>query len=226
MSNKPISPLRQRMIDDMSARRFSEDTERDYVRNMRNFTAFLGRPSTQADVEVAPDVGGRTGIAALFVDALGRILSCSTRESPTSAMTPTPSIAKVAQLHRRLQPFCHLHDCSGCFRLERSPGGALTHWKTPPCHGAHVLRTLRIAAVEPAAGGKRSIALNAIERLPRAARSPAGGIAALVVLNHDWLATVSNSRAPWVVVGAPTSFRQGARPCPDCLCGGALLFCP
>ena len=28
------------------------------------------------------------------------------------------------QLHRRLQPFRHLHDCSGCFRLERSPGGA------------------------------------------------------------------------------------------------------
>jgi hypothetical protein len=26
MSNKPISPLRQRMIDDMRARRFSEDT--------------------------------------------------------------------------------------------------------------------------------------------------------------------------------------------------------
>src|ERR1700688_5055500 len=26
--------------------------------------------------------------------------------------------------------------CSGCFRLERSPGGALTHWKAPPSHGA------------------------------------------------------------------------------------------
>src|SRR5271165_6912705 len=36
------------------------------------------------------------------------------------------------QLHRRLQPFRHLHDCSGCFRLERSPGGACTHWKAPP----------------------------------------------------------------------------------------------
>ena len=39
-------------------------------------------------------------------------------------------------LHRRLQPFRHLHDCSGCFRLERSPGGACTHWKAPPSHGA------------------------------------------------------------------------------------------
>src|SRR5271166_611730 len=35
-------------------------------------------------------------------------------------------------LYRRLQPFRHLHDCSGCFRLERSPGGTCTHWKAPP----------------------------------------------------------------------------------------------
>ena len=43
MSDKPISPLRQRMIDDMTARRFTLDTQRDYVRNVRMFAAFLGR---------------------------------------------------------------------------------------------------------------------------------------------------------------------------------------
>ncbi len=43
MSDKPISPLRQRLIDDMTARRFSEATRKDYVRNVRNFTALLGR---------------------------------------------------------------------------------------------------------------------------------------------------------------------------------------
>ena len=43
---------------------------------------------------------------------------------------------------RRLQPFRFLHSCSGCFRLERLPGGPCTHWKTPPCHGAHPHRTL------------------------------------------------------------------------------------
>ena len=43
MSDKTISPLRQRMIDDMTARRLSEATQKDYVRNVRNFTAFLGR---------------------------------------------------------------------------------------------------------------------------------------------------------------------------------------
>ena len=33
---KPISPLRQRMIDDMTAHRFSEATRKDYVRHGRN----------------------------------------------------------------------------------------------------------------------------------------------------------------------------------------------
>ncbi len=33
-------------------------------------------------------------------------------------------------LYRRLQPFRHLHDYSGCLRLERWPGGTCTHWKS------------------------------------------------------------------------------------------------
>ena len=43
MSNKPISPLRQRMIDDMTARRVKEKVQKDYVRHVRTFAAFLGR---------------------------------------------------------------------------------------------------------------------------------------------------------------------------------------
>jgi hypothetical protein len=57
-------------------------------------------------------------------------------------------------LHRRLQPFRHLHDCSGCFRLGRSPGGARTHWKAPPCHGAHVKRTYQTATRDASSGPK------------------------------------------------------------------------
>ncbi len=45
------------------------------------------------------------------------------------------------RLHRRLQPFRHLHDCSGRLRRDRSPGGPRTHWKAPPSHGAHVEQT-------------------------------------------------------------------------------------
>jgi site-specific recombinase XerD len=48
MSDKPISPLRQRMIDDMTARRFSEKVQKAYVRHVRTFAAFLGRPPDTA----------------------------------------------------------------------------------------------------------------------------------------------------------------------------------
>jgi site-specific recombinase XerD len=51
MLDKPISPLHQRMIDDMTARRFSEATRRDYARRVRNFEAFLGRSPETATCE-------------------------------------------------------------------------------------------------------------------------------------------------------------------------------
>ena len=51
MSAKPISPLRQRMIDDMTARRFSEATRKDYVRHVKTFAAFLGRSPETATCE-------------------------------------------------------------------------------------------------------------------------------------------------------------------------------
>ena len=51
MSDKPISPLRQRMIDDMTARRFKEKVQKDYVCHVRTFTAFLGRSPDTATSE-------------------------------------------------------------------------------------------------------------------------------------------------------------------------------
>ena len=48
MSEKPISPLRQRMIEDMTMRNFVEKTRNDYIRQVKTFTAFLGRSPDQA----------------------------------------------------------------------------------------------------------------------------------------------------------------------------------
>jgi integrase/recombinase XerD len=49
MSEKPISPLRRRMIEDMTVRNFVEKTHNDYIRHVRTFTDFLGRaPDTAA----------------------------------------------------------------------------------------------------------------------------------------------------------------------------------
>ena len=51
MSEKPISPLRRRMIEDMTVRNFVEKTRNDYIRHVRTFTAFLGRAPDTATPE-------------------------------------------------------------------------------------------------------------------------------------------------------------------------------
>src|SRR3982750_4816979 len=51
MSPEAISPLRQRMIEDMSIRQFGEKTRRDYIRQVREVTAFLGRSPDRAEPE-------------------------------------------------------------------------------------------------------------------------------------------------------------------------------
>jgi integrase/recombinase XerD len=51
MSEKPISPLRQRMIEGMMVRNFVEKTCNDYIRQVKTFTAFLGRSPDTATAE-------------------------------------------------------------------------------------------------------------------------------------------------------------------------------
>ena len=48
-----ITPLRQRMIDDMRMRKLAEKTQSGYVRVVRQFTAFLGRAPDTATVSPA-----------------------------------------------------------------------------------------------------------------------------------------------------------------------------
>jgi len=51
-TQKPsISPLRQRMIDDLRMRKYGEKTALDYIRAVRNFTKYLGRAPDTASVE-------------------------------------------------------------------------------------------------------------------------------------------------------------------------------
>jgi len=49
--NKSISPLRQRMTDDMRMRKLSAKTQEHYVRAVRRFTKFLGRSPDTATAE-------------------------------------------------------------------------------------------------------------------------------------------------------------------------------
>jgi integrase/recombinase XerD len=51
MTSKPITPLRQRMINDMSVRNFVPDTQREYIRAVKNLTLFLQRSPDTATAE-------------------------------------------------------------------------------------------------------------------------------------------------------------------------------
>src|SRR5579863_5339176 len=46
-----ISPLRQRLIDDMNMRRFSRETQRNYIRDVGRFATFVGRSPDTATAE-------------------------------------------------------------------------------------------------------------------------------------------------------------------------------
>ena len=64
MTDTSVSPLRQRMIEDMTVRNFAEKTRNDYIRHVKTFTAFLGRSPGHGDgrgpapLSAAPDSSG------------------------------------------------------------------------------------------------------------------------------------------------------------------------
>src|SRR3954471_15302659 len=51
MTDEAISPLRRRMIEDMTIRKLAPKTQHDYVQRVKNFAAFLGRSPDTASFE-------------------------------------------------------------------------------------------------------------------------------------------------------------------------------
>jgi integrase/recombinase XerD len=51
MTPEPVSPLRQRMIEDMRIRQFGDVTQQHYIRVVADFARFLGRSPDQAEPE-------------------------------------------------------------------------------------------------------------------------------------------------------------------------------
>src|SRR5246127_3895638 len=51
MTEAPISPLRRRMIDDMTMRKFAPRTQEGYIRAVKGFSAFLGASPDTASFE-------------------------------------------------------------------------------------------------------------------------------------------------------------------------------
>ncbi len=51
MTDEAVSPLRRRMIEDMTIRKLAPKTQHDYVQRSKNFAAFLGRSPDTATFE-------------------------------------------------------------------------------------------------------------------------------------------------------------------------------
>src|SRR5438270_2364109 len=51
MTDEAMSPLRRRMIEDMTIRKFAPKTQHDYVQRVKNFAAFMGRSPDTATFE-------------------------------------------------------------------------------------------------------------------------------------------------------------------------------
>ena len=51
LHNVPVSPLRQKLIDDMTMRHFSSATQRNYIRDVGRFASFLRRSPDTATTE-------------------------------------------------------------------------------------------------------------------------------------------------------------------------------
>ena len=52
MTDQAMSPLRRRMIEDMTVRNFVAKTQTDYIRRVKNFAIFLGRSPDSASREM------------------------------------------------------------------------------------------------------------------------------------------------------------------------------
>src|SRR6516165_7887575 len=80
-----------------------------------------------------PRFGGRVGLHIDLFEACSaftRVAACTLARSP------------IVTANRRLQPFRYLHDCSDCFRLERSAG-----WASHPLESAAFSRRTPIPVV-------------------------------------------------------------------------------
>ena len=59
MTDEAMSPLRRRMIEDMTIRKLAPKTQHDYVQRVKNFAAFLGRSP-----DMASELRGRARLPA------------------------------------------------------------------------------------------------------------------------------------------------------------------
>jgi hypothetical protein len=84
MSQKPISPLRQRMLEDMSLRGFTPDTQRDYIRAVEKLASFLGR---SPDTATAEDLRVPAAVSRVPASLIITLMGAQATESGSQRLT-------------------------------------------------------------------------------------------------------------------------------------------
>ena len=80
-SAEAISPLRRRMIEDMSVRKFGDKTRHDYIRHVESFAKFLGRSPDTATPEDLRRFHAPTEVASQLLVVMRVIVQCPRRRS-------------------------------------------------------------------------------------------------------------------------------------------------
>ena len=82
MSTDTVSPLRQRMIEDMNARKLCAGTQRGHIRGCKRFAAFLKRSPETATAEDIRQFQLHLAEASLSICTRNQIASAEALQRP------------------------------------------------------------------------------------------------------------------------------------------------
>ena len=115
MSEKPISELRRRMLEDMAVRKFGEKTRHDYIRHIAAFAKFLGRsPDTATAEDVRRFQVHLTESGARPPKLNSATSRCVSSLAPRSIGLSSPGISPACITRDRYRVCSHPRRCAVC----------------------------------------------------------------------------------------------------------------
>jgi hypothetical protein len=110
-----ITPLRQRMLDDMKLRNMAKGTRRTYVRSVADFSAFHGRSPDELTLEDVRDYQLHLVARGLKASTICPIMRPCASSTPLRSTGPSRLPASRCRarptLCRRSFPWTRLHAC-------------------------------------------------------------------------------------------------------------------
>ena len=103
MTEQAISPLRRRMIEDMSIRKLAPKTQHDYVQRVKDFAAFLGRSPDTAKSEDVRGFRLHLASSGAGTPKINATVSALRFFFNVTLDRPDPRFGEVVQIRRRLE---------------------------------------------------------------------------------------------------------------------------